>query len=227
MFACSRMAAVHMYGGKILKDSRYRFFYNGIDAEKFKFTASSRKEMRKKYQIKEDERVIGFVGRFEAVKNIPFLIHVFYEISQSNPQRYHLLMVGDGTLQKEIRTLVKELNLQEKVIFVGAQADVVPFFHMMDVFVLTSKNEGFPIVTLEAQAAGCPCVCASSLPEEVNVCGNVEFVSLKESYAEWAETIERAAEKTGDRQVTVQKLKDKHYDLESIVEYISSFYQNC
>lgn len=227
MFACSRTAAVHMYGKKILSDPRYVFFHNGIETGRFKFDEPCRKKMRQMYHITEDEKIIGFVGRFEEVKNIPFLIHVFQTLVKTKPGKYKLVLVGNGSLLEKIRSLVIELNLQEKVILAGVQTDVVPFLQMMDVFVLTSKNEGFSIVTLEAEASGLPCICASTIPEEVNVCGKVEFVSLRASYKTWADIIEKTLGSDIDREGMAQKLIATHYDIEDVTKFISDFYQAC
>ena len=69
-----------------------------------------------------------------------------------------LLFVGIGEKEDEIKKQVEEFGLNEKVKFLGNRADVNELYQAMDIFVMPSFFEGVPVVGIEAQFAGLPCV---------------------------------------------------------------------
>lgn len=77
------MAAEWLFPKKIYKSKRYTLLTNGVDLEKFEFNQEIRKNIRNKYQISEDEIVIGNVGRFMPQKNHEFILEIFLEILQN------------------------------------------------------------------------------------------------------------------------------------------------
>ena len=109
----------------------------------------------------EGKFVIGHVGRFERQKNHEFLIEVFAEVHKKNENSV-LLLIGDGSLKDPIRQKVIVLNLEEYVFFLGQRDDVADLLQTMDVFVLPSLYEGFPVSIVEAQANGLVCIASDS-----------------------------------------------------------------
>ena len=86
-----------------------------------------------------------------------YLVDAMPAICAAQPD-VRFLMVGDGSLQAELRDQVRRLNLADIVHFVGFQEDPRPFLGLMDVFVLPSHREGFPRSVMEAAAMGVPVV---------------------------------------------------------------------
>lgn len=130
---------------------------NGIDLSSFEDL--SRKEARSKLQIKDDEKVILFVGTLRPVKGIRYLIEAMRLIKDKN-ESTKLFLVGDGEEREYLKNLVKGLILEECVRFIGKLPNekVPECMVASDVFVLPSLSEGFPVVILEAMASGLPII---------------------------------------------------------------------
>lgn len=130
---------------------------NAIDVSKYNYNPHVRDDIRRKLKINDDTFVIGHVGRFTYQKNHEFLINVFKKVHQKVNDSV-LLLIGEGPDEGVIKQKVKELKLNNNVMFLGRRNDVPKLFQAMDCFVLPSRFEGLPIVGIEAQAAGLPCV---------------------------------------------------------------------
>ncbi len=117
---------------------------NGIDTQEFKPSNKN---------AKNEELVIGTVGRMSAEKGCNYLLEAFAEISKSYPKT-QLLFVGDGVLRNELENMRARLGVRDRCDFAGFQADVKPFYEKMDIFVSSSLLEHFPMVVLEAMACG-------------------------------------------------------------------------
>ena len=103
------------------------------------------------------------------------------------------MLTGSGPLEKEIREIVRQKNLEDAVIFLGNRNDMENVFHALDIFVLPSSFEGLGIAAIEAQAAGIPSICSDGLPEIANISPLFYKVSLRKNVAEWAQVCIQAA----------------------------------
>jgi glycosyltransferase involved in cell wall biosynthesis len=106
------------------------------------------------------------VGSFVWEKNHEFLISIFHRYFQLHNMGY-LWLVGDGKLRAPIEAKVKELKLDDRVIFWGSRKDVVSFLKSADLFIMPSVVEGMPGVILEALSCGLPVLAsnAGGIPE--------------------------------------------------------------
>lgn len=95
------------------------------------------------------------VGTMKAEKNHPLLLHAFSRLDRPYAR---LMLVGDGAERNALVSLVDELDIADKVIFIGFQADPTVFYQTADLFVLASDYEGFGNVIVEAMACGTPVV---------------------------------------------------------------------
>ena len=77
-------------------------------------------------------------------------------------------IAGAGIEEESLRDLVNELNLGDVIEFVGYQTNVLEFLQSLDIFAMTSDNEGFPYAQLEAMSVGLPSVCYVSRRFTVN-----------------------------------------------------------
>jgi len=127
----------------------------GINSNTFKPTAN---KVREKYNIK-NSKLLLFVGRFAPLKNLDFLITAFKELLKER-KNIKLLLVGEGPLEKQTRTLVRKLKVGEHVIFVGRaeNEELSQYYSAADIFVMSSAYENFSNAILEAMSCELPIV---------------------------------------------------------------------
>ena len=94
-------------------------------------------------------------------------------------------MVGDGELRGEIEAKINAFGLEEDVKLFGMVKNTRELYQAMDVMVMPSLFEGLPMVGVEAQASGLPCVFADTITREVDVVG-CPYISLDEPVEVWA-----------------------------------------
>jgi len=132
--------------------------YSGIDLDKFHpVAADEEKLIRKKWNINEDDAVIGIVSKLWEGKGHEVLINAFSRI-KDEIENAKLIIVGEGYLQDRLNKLVDGLGLKGSVIFTGFKSEVSEIISCFDVAVLPSFFEGMGRVLLEAMAMGKPVV---------------------------------------------------------------------
>jgi glycosyltransferase involved in cell wall biosynthesis len=127
---------------------------NGVDIDKFKPSLIGKNVLIKEANLPTNMRYIGCAARLESVKAHDILIKALSHL----PDSVGLLLAGTGSLQSELVTLVKRLKLQERVFFFGHVENMNNFYALLDVFCLSSHNEGLPLSAIEAQACNVPVV---------------------------------------------------------------------
>lgn len=133
----------------------------GIPEERIKRSEEGKAKIRKEFDIKEKEIVIGSLSRLVEFKGHKFLIAAFNELVKYPDLNLRLMIVGEGELKDELRRLTKEYNLENSVIFTGARNDVPDILSGFDIFTQFSVDAGgetFPVAIIEALAAGLPVV---------------------------------------------------------------------
>ena len=129
-----------------------------------------RTEIKKKYHLKEDDKIILFVGRVATEKSIDKIIKALAIIKKRNSGKEKLLIVGNGPAMDELKQLTRTLEVEEDVIFAGTVSyeEIQHYYKMAYVFTITSTTETFGIVTIEALASGVP-VLAIKAPGAVDI----------------------------------------------------------
>lgn len=129
----------------------------GIEWENFQ--RGDRGDTRKILGIKENQKVIMFLGRIEKEKNIAFLVEEILPILKSN-QNVKFLFVGEGSLVVEIKKLAQKEGVLSQLIFTGIikQREIANFYAAADVFVHASLTETQGMTIAEAMSAGLPIV---------------------------------------------------------------------
>lgn len=218
--ACGEAAAINGWGKRAFKKGKVTVLPNAIDPERFKFSEKSRQEIRARYGIKEDDFVIGHVGRFYPQKNHEFLIDVFSEVCKQKPNA-KLLLLGEGPLQEKIRQKVETLGLAESVVFAGLQKDPAPFYSAMDVFAFPSLWEGLPLTLVEAQYSGLPCVVSENVTREIVIKENVYPLSIDDAKP-WCEKICSLRER---KRFSLSEIKNEKFDIRYCYRMLESLYQ--
>lgn len=217
LFACSHDAGNWMFG-----TDEFSVLNNAIDAQKYVCNTEIGLKMRNAFGIRDDELVVGHIGRFCEQKNHSFLIDIFSELVKIN-QNSKLLLVGEGELQDNIRNKVNKLGLSDKVIFAGLRDDVPQVLQAIDVFVLPSLFEGLGIVNIEAQAAGVHCLISDKVPIECKKTKDlVVQLSLESGAKYWAENILKY--KNSQRINTFEEIKNSGFDIKENADRLCDFY---
>ncbi|RCW53388.1 glycosyltransferase family 1 protein [Halanaerobium sp. ST460_2HS_T2] len=222
-FACSKQAGKWLFGKRIA-DTKLKIVRNAIKTKKFRYNKNLALKKRKQLDIDSSAFVIGHVGRFTYQKNHEFLIDIFKKISIQDPSAI-LILVGAGELEDKIKRKVKEINLQDKVKFLGLRNDVNELMMMFDIFLFPSRYEGFGIVALESQAAGAKTIISDEVPEEINITDLVKRISLDKSTKHWADIVLKFKDYNNNRDYYKQ-IVDAGYDIQNTAEELQNFYLN-
>lgn len=224
-FATNRLAlneetALSLYG----KDSGARIIPNAIPLELY----SEALPADIYADIPADATVICHIGRFQPMKNHEFLLKLFAEYIKEHPDSW-LILVGEGPLRPAAESLVKELNIDNRVKFTGLRRDIPQILSRASVFVFPSKYEGLGGVVLEAQAAGVGCVVSDTLPRNVDMgLDMVDFVSLEASVACWVEAIDKSLSKSRpDYEARYEAFDRRGFTLEHEIKLLTSIYENA
>ena len=217
-FACSEEAGKWLYRGK----ADFSVVRNGIDTSRFCFSPEGRAQGRENFNLK-DELTIVHVGRFVEQKNHKRLIDIFKEVVALK-ENSKLLLIGEGPLKTKVKKQVEELNLSDKVLFLGARKDVNEILSSSDIFLLPSLFEGLPVSLVEAQASGLPCIFSDFMSREVFLIPSLlNPVSLESSDKVWAETILKA--KTLENREEASTLVEKvGFDIKDTAKKLEEFY---
>ena len=130
---------------------------NAIDSAAFKRVEGRRERVRADLGYRQDDVVIGGVGRLERQKRFDLLLTAFARLAPTH-RFLCLAIAGDGSLRGELTTLADRLGLGDRCRFLGHQQDVAGLYEAFDVFVQSSDYEGTPNAVLEAMALETPIV---------------------------------------------------------------------
>lgn len=188
-FACSEAAGKDRFGRKVISGDHYAVLNNAIDVNRFSYNPSVRNAVRDELGIRQNQLVVGHIGRYTKEKNHEFILKVFSELKKMDSNA-RLLMIGDGPLHTQIMQAAEQSGLSSDVIFTGVRSDVERLVQAMDVFVLPSLYEGLPVTMVETQAASLPCIISDKIPTECILTeGLVDILPLSAAPAIWAEKI--------------------------------------
>src|SRR5690625_4117388 len=127
--------------------------WNGIDFR----TKSDLSFTRQDMGLAEDDFIFLMVARLEPVKGHQIALKAFAEIVKVR-ENCRLILLGAGSLEKELKGLTAKLGVTDAVQFLGHRNDVERFYQIADVTLLTSYSEGFPLVLLESAREKTPVI---------------------------------------------------------------------
>lgn len=215
-FACSPDAAKWLFG----KKKSYKLINNGIDFEKLAFDAQKRNEVRQAMGW-ENNVVLGNVASFQERKNQRFLIELMPELIKRIPN-VTLVLVGNGRMQEQLKSLCGQMGLTERVRFLGARDDVYNLLQGFDVFCFPSVFEGLALAYIEALASSLPTVISHGVP--LVDFGNVKQLPLDKAL--WIEQIQKAAEDSKDRKaLSEEEIAGSGYDIKTLASELLCEYK--
>jgi glycosyltransferase involved in cell wall biosynthesis len=139
-----------------ISNDNVELIINAIDCSKFENDLDIARKKRE-IGISETMKIIGCVANLRRQKNHANLLKA-YKIIRREHSKTCLLIVGEGVQETNLKRLVKDLNIEEDVYFLGARLDVPELMKIMDVYCLASYFEGLPLTLLEAMASEIPVV---------------------------------------------------------------------
>ena len=213
--ACGKTAGEFMF-----PNGKYKIINNAIDLTKFQYNREIRSDVRNALGL-DGKFVIGHVGRYCKIKNQMLLLDVFAEVKKIKPESI-LLLVGKGPDEQMIRNKISKLGLENSVMMLIDRSDVDRLYQAFDVFVLPSLFEGVPVVGIEAQASGLPCIVSDRISDEILITNNIQSIPIKSPAIEWANKILNCNLKRNDR--ARQELSNAGYDIETEAKKLQDWY---
>jgi len=226
-FICvSDYLADHLIRQHGLDRTKINTIYNGVDLDYYEGTPDYPK-IKNEFLQRGERILIGAVGRLAAEKGLEYLLTAIPKVLKRFPEA-RLLLVGDGPLRTDLERIVIDLDLTGKVTFVGFRSDIKEILSSLDILVLPSLLEGFPMIILEAMAMAKPIV-ASDIPgirEQIIDGKNGILVPIKDSNTLAAAIINiladrKAAENVG---LAARKTVDEKFSIERMVAETESLY---
>ncbi|MGP4041319.1 N-acetyl-alpha-D-glucosaminyl L-malate synthase BshA [Gracilibacillus sp. D59] len=157
--------------------------YNFVNEEEY--LAHNKEELKRNFGIQQDEKVLIHISNFRKVKRLEDVIHTFAKVYKETPAR--LMLIGDGPEYGRIHDLVRELQLDKVVHFLGKQKNIPSLLAIADIKLLLSEKESFGLVLLEAMACGVPCIGSNvgGIPEVIDdgVTGYIEELGDIDAFA--------------------------------------------
>ncbi|MGE0567901.1 MAG: glycosyltransferase, partial [Bacteroidia bacterium] len=146
----------HKY--KITSPEKCHVIPLGFDLKKFQeHQHEKRKAFRKKYNLNDDEIVIGIVGRLVPIKNHFLFLNAVKHVLEKTDGNVKAVIIGDGELKADIENFIQEnysTSQRNSILMIGWQTQMDEVINGLDIIALSSKNEGTPVSLIEAQAAG-------------------------------------------------------------------------
>lgn len=151
----------------------------GIGIDTNKYTKVDRRVIRTEYGLADDDFVFASTGQLSKRKNHKVVIQALDMLYNSEKGRtcdknIKYLVIGFGEKEEELKQLVSEKNLDDKVVFAGYQSGVREILSSVDAFVFPSIQEGLPVALMEAMAEGLPIVASK-------IRGNVDLIENEKS----------------------------------------------
>lgn len=223
--ACSTLAGKFLYGEKITHQPNYHLVFNSVDTSKF----LDRYDQVETGEFTDNGWVnVIQVGRFTVVKNQLFTAQIAAELKRRGRKIRILCLGNDGNeYEARVREQICRLGLEEHMLLLGIRKDVDVLMRKSSACLLPSQYEGMPLVLIEAQAAGLPCVVADTFSHEVDFgLGQVQWLPVSESAAFWADRLEQAVRQPRPVKERVEAVvKQKGFDSKAFAKKLCELYE--
>ena len=209
----------------VADSEKIEVIYNGIEVSE----NSDKRNIFKELGLKENEKIIGTVGRLHKQKGIEYFLESAKIILPSVGFSLKFIIVGDGPERKKLESKARRLGIKNEVLFTGIREDAINLISIMDIFVLPSLWEGTPNVVLEAMLWGKPVISTEvgGVPELIE--NQVDGILVKPGNpVALADAVlqalknERESIQMGIR--AKEKVK-KYFSIEKMVEQTEKLYQ--
>lgn len=224
--ACSTLAGKFVYGERALTSNNYHLIYNSVDTTKF----LDRYHQEESGEFCDDWVNVLQVGRVTRVKNQMFLVEIAAEFKRRG-KKIRILCAGNGDeeYEAEVQSEIEAGGLQDHIQLLGVRGDIDVLMRKAAAFVLPSKYEGMPLVLIEAQASGLPCVVADTFSREVDFeIGKVQWLSLDRDASHWADALEKAITSgRAEKEDVVRIVQEKQFDSKLFAQTLCNLYEKA
>ena len=138
----------------------------GIHVEEIQNTYTDIEKKKTEFSI-TNEKILVSVGELNSNKNHEIIIRALAQLKTN--KKYKYILCGKGDKEEYLKDLVKQLNLQNKVIFAGYRNDIKEILKLADIFCFPSYREGLSVALMEAMAIGLPVICS-------RIRGNIDLI---------------------------------------------------
>ena len=210
-----------------LSPSRVTTIHNGVDVGRYSRIASTREQVRTQLGLTSDEPLLGVVARLTPEKDHDTLLQSLVLV-RNDFDNVKLAIAGEGELMDALKKKVEHLGLSRSVWFLGNRGDVPELLQAMDLFVLSSRQEGLGITLLEAMAVGLPVVATNTggIPEIV-ISGETGLLVPPEDASRFAEAVKWMLSHRDDGKemgLRGQKRALQQFGVERMVEQYEAVY---
>jgi len=161
---------------KLTTKGKKLVLYNGVNESFVKYDDATRQSLRTKFGV-NNSKVVAFVGNLVPIKNADLLPDIYKTIKQMYTSEVVFWIIGDGPLREKIIKLLKDINVECRLWGNQPPESMPDFFNCIDVLILPSKNEGLPLVSVEALACGAKVVGSKvgGIPEVIGMDNTFDY----------------------------------------------------
>lgn len=181
--------------------------------------------IRESLALRSSVPLIVQIGRLSQVKNFDFTIDLAAYLKEHG-KPYQFVFLGSGELLEQLSKKVDILNLNDCIHFLGVRDDVAQILNEASCVIMPSLFEGFPVVLVEAQASGTPCLISDSISKAVNFgLGLVHTCSLKSPLSDWDIALDHVLSKmTVSKDEIREVLTKKGFSVDKSVQKLEGIY---
>ena len=225
--ACSTLAGRFLYGEKKLHESNYHLIFNSVDTSKF----LDNYDKPESGEFCNDGWInVIQIGRFSAIKNQLFTAQIARELKKRG-SKIRILCIGNNgnEYEKKVIEAIEKYELQDYMLLLGVRKDIDVLARKASAFLLPSLYEGMPLVMIEAQASGLPCVTADTYSHEVDFgLGYIQWMNLEQDASKWADALEDAVKKKRADKAAVSEAIEKYgFDSKIFARRLCRMYEDA
>ncbi len=219
--ACGKDAGNFLFGEK----TKFEIINNSVDIDKFKpKNIEDINEIKKIYKL-EGKIILGHIGRFSKQKNHKFIIKIIEQLKQNNIDAKFIL-IGDGELKDCFFKELEDKKLLDYVLYLGLRDNIDYWLNIIDIFIFPSLYEGLPVVLVESQATGVPCIISKNISPEVDLgMGLVTRLDIDDAKIWIDNIVKNQNSKIYDCRLIEKKLKENGYILKDNVIKLINIYK--